>query len=237
MAVVAQLSLLGGLEFKYAGKSISIPVAGQRLLAFLALHDWHQHRCVVAGTLWTDVGEERAAARLRTALWRIRRIGAGLISSEGPYLCIDRGIRVDLTDLVGATRRLMADPFAAGEPPVTAAMLGLDLLPQWHEDWVVIERERLRQLRMHGLEALCRRLSTQGRHASAIDAGMRAVQIEPLRETAQRVLIAAHLGDGNVAEAVRQYRSFRGELREHLGIEPGPEIRALFEKVQLASSR
>jgi Bacterial transcriptional activator domain len=62
---------------------------------------------------------------------------------------------------------------------------------------------------MYGLEAMCRRRTAQGDHTAAIDAGLRTVQIEPLHETAQRVLIATHLGDGNVAEAVRQVRSFR----------------------------
>jgi DNA-binding SARP family transcriptional activator len=231
-----ELSLLGGVEFYRNRTAVAVPEAVQRLLAFLALHTWHQHRSVIAGTLWTDVPEERAAARLRTTLWRIRRIGRGVIHSEGPYLRIQHGVRIDLAEVIEATRTLVADPHAEAEPAVTAAMLCQELLPNWQEDWVVSERERLRQLRLHGLEALCRRLTTQGRHAAAIDAGLLAVRIEPLRETAQSVLIAAHLSDGNAAEAVEVYLGFRARLHDHLGVEPGPDIRALFHQARAATS-
>jgi DNA-binding SARP family transcriptional activator len=80
---------------------------------------------------------------------------------------------------------------------------------------------------MHSLEALCVRLTKAGRHALAIDAGLAAVACEPLRESAQRVLIEAHLAEGNVFEAVRQYDSFRALLRESLRIEPSAALREL----------
>ena len=59
-----------------------------------------------------------------------------------------------------------------------------DLLPDWDEDWIQFERERLRQLRVHALEALCRRLSECGRHEEAVDAGQATMAAEPLREAA-----------------------------------------------------
>ena len=80
-----------------------------------------------------------------------------------------------------------------------------DLLPDWNEDWVLIERERFRQARLHALEALCDRFSEAGRMMPAIQAGLAAVTADPFRESAHRALIRTHLREGNRSEALRQY--------------------------------
>ena len=56
------------------------------------------------------------------------------------------------------------------------------LLPDWYDDWVAVERERLRELRAHALEALCHRLTAAGRFGEATEAGLAVVRDEPLRE-------------------------------------------------------
>src|SRR4029450_13229953 len=78
-----------------------------------------------------------------------------------------------------------------------------ELLPGWYEDWVLFERERLRQLQMHALEAIAGRLTAERGFAGGIGGGRAAVRLEPLRESATRALIAAHLAENNVVEAVR----------------------------------
>ncbi len=111
-----------------------------------------------------------------------------------------------------------------GHPVLRLPNLAGDLLPGWYDDWVIVERERIRQLRLHALEVLCENLSRSGRHAQAVDAGLSAVAEEPLRESAQRALIAAHLREGNVSEAVRQYDRYRKLLGASLGLEPSFEV-------------
>jgi DNA-binding SARP family transcriptional activator len=106
-----------------------------------------------------------------------------------------------------------------------------DLLPDWYDDWVVYERERLRQLRLHALELRCGELSRQGRYAEATDAGLAAVAGDPLRETAQRALIAAYLAEGNPSDALRQYDLYRRTLAETLGLTPSPCMHALVASV------
>src|SRR5262249_14593389 len=102
-----------------------------------------------------------------------------------------------------------------------------ELLPGWYDDWLLPERERMRQIRLHRLEALCRHFSAEGRHALAIEAGLAAVAAHPLREGAQRLLIAAYLAQGNTAEAVRQCDACAAQLREALDIAPSPATRTL----------
>jgi two-component SAPR family response regulator len=105
-----------------------------------------------------------------------------------------------------------------------------DLLPDWDEEWIQFERERLRQLRVHALEALCHRLSAAGRHAEAIDAGQAAVAAEPLRESAQKTLIAAHLAEGNLCEARRQFGLYRDVLWDSLCLSPSEDLQAMLTR-------
>jgi DNA-binding SARP family transcriptional activator len=117
-----------------------------------------------------------------------------------------------------------------GEPPAALLARG-EILPDWYDDWLVIERERFRQLRVHALERLCDRLTAAGRFAEAVDAGLAAVESEPLRESAHRALIRTHLAEGNACEALRQYRAFRELLRRELGLRPSELMEALVRRL------
>ena len=103
----------------------------------------------------------------------------------------------------------------------------MDLLPGWYDDWVIFERERIRQRLLHALEALSRRLVEVNRCAEAIDAAISAVSADPLRESANRVLIEAHLAEGNLVEARRTYERYRDSVRRELGVEPGEQMTSL----------
>ncbi|XUL93960.1 AfsR/SARP family transcriptional regulator [Streptomyces galilaeus] len=102
-----------------------------------------------------------------------------------------------------------------------------ELLPGWDEDWVLFERERLRQLRLHALDAVAHQLLGQGMHALALEAALESVRAEPLRESAHRAVVAVHLAEYNVLEAARHYRAFRALLRDELGIEPSPALTSM----------
>ena len=179
---------------------------------------------------------------MRTALWKIRQLCDGVVSPRGTYLSLAPAAQVDLSTLLSQARQLIAgddpidavdmfDAFDSVADPVgfdgsimIADTLSGDLLPDWDEDWIQFERERLRQLQVHTLEALARRLSTAGRHAEAVDAGQAAIAAEPLRESAQRTLILVHLAEGNPFEARRQYCLYRDLLWESLRIPPTDEF-------------
>ena len=111
-----------------------------------------------------------------------------------------------------------------------------DLLPDWYDDWLTVERERFRQLRLHALESLAGDLADSGRFAAATDAALAAIASEPLRESAHRTLIKLHLAEGNAAEAVRQYRFYSGLLRGELGLDPSPTMQALVHALPTGAS-
>lgn len=105
----------------------------------------------------------------------------------------------------------------------------LDLLPGCYDDWVLLERERLRQRMLHALEELSRRLVGAGRYAEAVEAAIVAIGAEPLRESAQRVLIEAHVAEGNLSEARRIWREYRDLVHRELGVDPSGSLLAALD--------
>lgn len=205
-------------------------MSAQRVIAFVALHERPLQRAYVAGCLWLYTPEERAHANLRSALWRIHRGGHGLVDAVGSQLRLSPGIRVDLRETETLARRALEDGDIAGLDIEPSTLAG-DLLPDWYDEWVLLERERFRQLRLHALDVLCERLIHAGRLGEALDAGLAAVAGEPLRESAHRAVVRVHLAEGNVAEAMRQYRLFSRLVREQLGIAPSASMEELIRGV------
>lgn len=225
----AHLRLISGFQLT-ADQAIRLPFGAQRLLALLAIHDRPLHRGFVAGVLWPDATEKHAAASLRSALWRLSQPSDGreTVIASPQTLALASTVRVDLREALAAANALLEG--TAGTADVS--MFTGDVLSDWYEDWVMVARERFRQLRLHALELLCLRLSSEGRGAAAVEAGLAAVAGEPLRESAHRALIQAHLAEGNVVEAIRQHGRFRELLRAELGVEPSPLMEALMRHVR-----
>lgn len=224
------LQLLSGFALQVDGVAVDVPASAQRVLAYLALQARPQQRATVAASLWIDQTDARASANLRAALWRLDAVRDRVVESRADRLGLSTGVDVDVTTAVVAARGLLDPCHDADELVPCASQLDLlsrDLLPDWDEDWILFERERLRQLRIHAIEAMSEAMRLGGRYADAIEAGLAAVDADPLRESAQRVLIEAHLAEGNVVEARRQYDSFRCLLAHELGVEPSTRLAAL----------
>ena len=222
-----RLKLLKGFKLHRGREVARLPRNAQRVVAFLALQDTPLRRDHVAQCLWLDVPEARAAANLRTALWRIHQLDYRVVESERDQIQLADSVVVDLRDVTTKARRLLDSAYQDADAGLTVDSLEAELLPGWYEEWVLLEQERFRQLRLHALEALCGRLVEGKRFAEAVQAGITAVASEPLRETAQYALITAYMAEGNVVDAIRQYRSYRAVLQENLGLDPGPLLHEL----------
>jgi DNA-binding SARP family transcriptional activator len=219
------LSLLGGFSLSSAGRRIDLPFSVQRLIAFLALHPRKLVRTYIAGSLWPESTQPRAEASLRSALWRMRAPCSQLVRSTNTHIRLAESLTVDVNLVSDLVHRLM-DPTASFVHLESGpGELAQELLPAWTaDDWIFVERERLRQLCLHGLEAMSIRLLDQGRFGEAVEAGLAAVRAEPLRESAHRVLISIYLTEGNASEALRQYDWYRRLLRSELGLDPSPQV-------------
>jgi DNA-binding SARP family transcriptional activator len=221
-----ELQLLDRFEARRDGAVVALPQSARRLVASLALHERPLHRTHVAGSLWPGATEEHANASLRSTLWRLGRNDCPLIEADGSLVRLMPGVAVDLHEVQERARAVLRADLPTVETLRSLCLAG-ELLPDWYDDWVVIERERFRQLRLHALDALCEALTGAGRYPAAIEAGYAAVAAEPLRESAHRLLIQAYLAAGNRRDAIRRYRCFRDLLETELGLAPSPQLEQL----------
>jgi DNA-binding SARP family transcriptional activator len=224
-----RLTLLDGFLVIHGDEPVTMPMALQRLIAFLGLRPG-SNRTHVAGLLWPDMPEDRALGCLRTTLWRLRRDTTRLVDSEGQKIRLGRHVRVDVDELVRIAQAVQA----GGNPRVADPLLATgqdELLPGWYDDWVLFERERLRQLRLHALEAAARAYLRLEQYGRALQAAIAAMRAEPLRETPYRLVVEVHLTEGNAYEALRAYHKFHDLVRRELGLTPSPQMQALLARV------
>jgi DNA-binding SARP family transcriptional activator len=236
-----RLGVLGQFSLRViedgVSRDVSVHPCGQRLLVLLAVHQRPVRRAWVSELLWGRSDQRHASWSLRAALHRLPQPGGrSPVDVVGDQLALSKRASVDLFELVLSTMSADPDtrePDGSVDPPGDGATwhhiaaLERDVLPDWYEDWVVVERERHRQLRLHLLESLSGRLTAERRFGLAVQAGLAATKAEPLRETAHRAVIEAHVAQGNMADALRQYGICRRHLLDELGISPSRSLQEL----------
>ncbi len=222
-----ELKLLGYWQLKRDGQPIDVGIRQQRLIAALALLG-ARSRHFLAGRLWPDSSEAQAAGSLRASVFQVNHQLSNLLCFSNDSLFLDPAVTVDFQRV----RWLIADIENAGEQVTAAAtdvLRDADLLPGWYDDWVIFEQERFQQQRLEALENLAKHFLFIGDLNHAIDAAHVAASIEPLRESAQLILLRGHLEAGNTAWALRAFHEFRTKLRTELGVSPSRRFAELLE--------
>ena len=226
-----RLNLIHDFDLRCAGEPVRLPPTSQRLVGFVALHDRPVPRVKVSATLWMDSLEDRASASLRSALWRVPAPrGECVLAASSTHVWLSAHVRVDLHDAIARARQLLSNTpvdLTGLNVARELAFFGGDVLSSWYEDWLVLERERFLTLRLQVLDKFGDQLCANGRFGEALQMGQAAVGAEPLRESAHRLIIRAHLGEGNVAAAVRQYLLYERMLSDELGTVPSKAMLAL----------
>jgi DNA-binding SARP family transcriptional activator len=154
-----------------------------------------------------------------------------LVHAGPSTLSLETGVQVDLHVAAARAQELIDKRHPLRDVSETLRLLRQELLSDWSEDWVMIEQERFRQLRLHGLETLSELLTSSGRHAEAVNVGLEAMACDPLRESAHRLLMTAYLAEGNRKEAINQFHLCARILHDELGLGPSAEMTRLLRQV------
>jgi DNA-binding SARP family transcriptional activator/tetratricopeptide (TPR) repeat protein len=178
---------------------------------------------------------EQARANLRKALFVLRKplsTAASSLRVEEDAVELDTtALDVDVLAFERLARR--ADPEALQQAADLyrgdlLASMGLSDTP--FEEWLVVERERLRDL---ALEALARLLAHQVKSGAppAIKTAQQLLMLDPLQEAVHRTLMRLYALHGRRDAALRQYQSCVDTLRRQLGVEPEAETRQHYQEI------
>jgi predicted ATPase/class 3 adenylate cyclase len=212
---------------------------GQWLLALLAMRAGRElDRAWLASTLWPDSSATQAFVNLRVSLNDLRRVlgVAGAQSVERARLCSPTG-RTLCLDLTGAEVDVVAfdEGIACGNINALERAVAFyrgPLLEECTEEWVFQERQGHEQAYLQALERLAAHALKRGEPVAAERYLRRAVEVDPLRESAQRALMQALASGGNYGAANQVYRELRLLLHQELNGEPDPETAALYERIR-----
>jgi DNA-binding SARP family transcriptional activator len=241
--------LLGGVRVLHgpAGSEAGLPRSSEALLAYLMLSRNRRHsRDALCEQLWPDLQPDRARAALSTTLWRLRR-ALEATQPRGTYLVTsptgDIGFNGDadywldvevLESQVAATLRERGRELDPGAAQRMAAVLDLytgDLMEGVYDEWVEVERQRVRTLYLDGLSQLLDHYQRRGATDEAMAWGQRILQLEPLSEEVHRRMMELYADSGRRPLALRQYETCRKVLASELGISPMDETEAVYRRV------
>jgi DNA-binding SARP family transcriptional activator len=141
------LNLLGEFVVYRDMEQLALPPSCRRLVALAALKRRPLHRNWVCETLWPGSPPDRAVASLRSALWRLRPMGAdALLVVQPQHVAVAPHVWVDWHEV-----SRLADRSAARDGGADSALKALldtgDLLEGWTDSWCAAEREHVRELR------------------------------------------------------------------------------------------
>lgn len=238
MALIS-LTLLGGLQARLSGSAMTLPTKkAQALLAYLALRPGQAHpRDKLAALLWGDTGEEQARHNLRQTLFALRealpKAKRQSLLIVGETVALNRNaVNVDVATF---ERRVAEGSPEALEQAVALyqgdLLEGLAPMAAPFEEWLLAERERLRELALECLAKLTAHQSKAGAVERAIQTCVRLVALDPLQEAAHRTLMRLYARQGRRGTALRQYQVCVGVLQRELGVEPEAETKQLYQEI------
>jgi DNA-binding SARP family transcriptional activator len=244
VASLLQVCLFGQFELLQGDSFCSLPAAldARTLLAYLLIHARRAFpRSVLADLLAPDLSEAQARHALSQALWHIRRCLPGLLESDASQVGIAPQVEVwvDALEFQVLAERCLAgqdQPALAGLRQAVDLYRG-DLLEGYYHEWVLIEREHLRDLYLQVLEALVIAYKVALQYQQALAIALRLVSADPLNEAAHREVMRLYHYLGRPAEALHQYETCRAVLQREFDLEPEAETTQVAQAIAQRSGR
>ncbi|HEY6407422.1 MAG TPA: BTAD domain-containing putative transcriptional regulator, partial [Ktedonobacteraceae bacterium] len=214
------------------------------LLAYLVLHrNAPQDRSHLAFLLWPDSTEAQAHTNLRKLLYQLRQafpdidhyLHANNRSLQWLPASADSSWTLDILEVEQA---LTQAEQAEKVQDTTAMRQSLeqvmhlyrgDLLPSCYDEWILPERDRIRQLFFQASEQLIALLEEVRAYGAAIEAARRLLRQDLLHEATYRQLMHLYALHGDRAAALRVYHTGVTVLERELGAEPSKATRAMYE--------
>lgn len=240
MPALPLLRCLGQFQLELNEQPTPLPTRKTAaLLVHLVLHPKPHGREQLATLFWGDSGDEEARRSLRNALTALRKaLGETALLADRETVQFNPGyvLKVDAVDFRTQAQRFLAAPTPIPDA-VDITLYRGDLLEGFYDDWILREREALRQLYLQVLLRLAQHWRTQGDYLQTSAIAQRILTLDPAEEAAHQHLLFCYTMTGDRQAAQRQYEACVHSLREELDVEPAPETVALYRRSQQTRSR
>jgi DNA-binding SARP family transcriptional activator len=239
------IRLLGDFNLIYNNRQVTnFNTARLRsLLAYLVLHrDIPQQRQHLAFLFWPDATEAQARNNLRQLLHQLRQVLPAVeqfLSADThmlhwhpvtPFLLDVAEFEKTLTLADAATQQNDQHLLQAALEQADCLYRG-ELLPGCYDEWILPERDRLRQRHLQVLEQLLHLFEVQGDPVTAIRYAQRLIGLDPLSEDFARCLMRLFALNNDRASALRVYHTCVTTLQRELGVDPDPATRETYERL------
>lgn len=234
-----RIYFFGRFRVELEGEPVRLPTRETRLLlAFLALHPESHARERLAARFWPEVPDPSARASLRNALSTLRRmLGQDLLIADRESVQLNPDVPIWVDAL--AFREQATDFLHAPSPDPGAVSVELyadDLLVDFYDDWVLAQREFLRELYLKILLELAQQMRSQSEYERAIEFAERILACDRANERAYQHLMFCHVALGNRAVALREYQACREALEDELAVKPSTATEQLHEWIRQATA-
>jgi serine/threonine protein kinase/DNA-binding SARP family transcriptional activator/pimeloyl-ACP methyl ester carboxylesterase/predicted ATPase len=226
-----QVTLLGQFDLRLDSQPVDLSSQpAQMLLAYLILNaGLALRREQLAGLLWPDSLDSSARKNLRNAVWLLRKaIGDHYLLSDKSTIAFDTTAPYEL-DVAVLQERSAAEDLTALVRAVS--VYRGDLLPGYYEDWVQLERERLRAVFERRMQALLDELAERGQWGDVQQWAEHWIALGHVPEPAYRALMLSHAAQGDLSRMASAYRRCLKSLQEELAVSPSNETQALYEQL------
>src|SRR2546429_4339915 len=245
MMPTLHIRLLGDFSLIYNDRQVTSlnTTRLQSLFAYLVLHrDVPQHRQHLAFLFWPDATEAQARNNLRQLLHQLRQALPAVeqfLSADThmlhwrpvtPFHLDVAEFEQTLTLADAATRQNASQPLKAALEQADSLYRG-ELLPGCYDEWILPERERLRQRHLQALEQLLRLFEALGDTVTAIRYAQRLLGLDPLSEDLYRRLMRLFALNNDRASALHVYHTCVTTLQRELGVDPDPATREAYEQL------
>ncbi|MGE5262822.1 MAG: AfsR/SARP family transcriptional regulator [Acidobacteriota bacterium] len=222
-----RLHLLGSFRIELDARTIHFPTRKvELLLAYLALHREAHAREKIAAFFWGDVPDELARPSLRTALFMLRKtVGANLLLTDRDTIQLNPSASI-WVDACQFEQDVTNDPQSA------IALYEGDLLLDFYDDWVLLERECLHAQYVATLLRLAQDARSQSQYLHAIEWAQRILENDPANEKAYQHIIFCLAALGDRTGALKQYDECAEKLEIELGVEPSEDTIALRDRIK-----
>jgi len=245
MEPTLHIQLLGDFSLVYADRQVAglNSMRLQSLLAYLVLHrDVPQQRQHLAFLFWPDTTEAQARNNLRQLLHQLRQAFPAVehFLSADKHMVHWQPVTPFHLDVAEFERALTLADAATRQHDQHVLQVALeqadnlyrgDLLPGCYDEWILPERERLRQRHRQALAHLLSLFEEQGDSGTAIRSAQRLIGLDPLSEDLYRRLMRLFALNNDRASALHVYHTCVTTLQREMGVDPDPATREAYERL------